>query len=251
MAASLLSASDWSEAEATLFVVATVAKPVLKSGGAAAIAPALQIVSIAQGMSLKGVLLLRVATVAVGMLAPVLAVQPEQLDAALSVVRASLGVHMDCMMPWGDQQDHVGAVAFWRVATACPLQLVSSLPSLLEAQHSPTIRANLNAQGLRLILQANCAVCCAVPDEAARLSVVHSLLSPCVSALQAAASAAEPTAALDAIADLGCVASELGHAMPTIVSAAIEAAWPVIVVRCAFSTEIYTRRCHWFPRMFA
>jgi hypothetical protein len=31
----------------------------------------------------------------------------------------------------------------------------------------------------------------------------------------------------------------------------LQTKFPKVFVRCAFSAEIYTRRCHWFPHMFA
>jgi hypothetical protein len=155
----------------------------------------------------------------------------------MRTLSTSLGVEQARMMPWSQQQDHVGAVAWWRLCVACApmLQADSSLASLIGQHRSALVVRNVSPQGRRVMLRGLCAVAVAArTDQAAK-----AVLEPCVNCAIAAVSSSL-AASLEAVTDMSVAVRELASSSPAVAGAALDASWPSLRATLDAATDDFT-----------
>ena len=91
-------------------------------------------------------LLYRTCIVAVGTLSLVAGRSERVLNTAMETVGASLSLSAATMRAWGRGEDHVGSVAFWRLACNCADRLWCALPQLAAGIMTGEMRATMHSQ---------------------------------------------------------------------------------------------------------
>eukprot|EP01043_Picozoa_sp_COSAG02_P036913 COSAG02_NODE_2737_length_8129_cov_8.051308_2_plen_1029_part_00 len=129
-------------------------------------------------------LLHRTCIVAIGTLSLVTGRSSSVLNTAMEIVGASLSLPSATMRAWGRGEDHVGSVAFWRLASNCAVQLWPALPQLAGGTMTAEVRATMESRGWdgrqtdgrQLLVKGLCAVLsagvlsCDSPDSHGQLA---------------------------------------------------------------------------------
>ena len=92
-------------------------------------------------------LLHRTCIVAIGTLSLVAGRSGHVLNTAMEIVGASLSLPAATMRAWGRGEDHVGSVAFWRLASNCARQLWPTLPHLARGTMTVEVRLSMESRG--------------------------------------------------------------------------------------------------------
>jgi hypothetical protein len=142
-------------------------------------------------------LLHRTCLVAIGTLSPVATRSSSALNAAVEAVGGSLSLPAARLRAWGRGEDHVGSVAFWRLATNCATQLRPTLPQLAAGTMTAEVRAAMEARGWggrrtdgrKLLVRGLCAVLtesarCLENDEEL-VSSARAVVGPLLAEIQA------------------------------------------------------------------
>lgn len=89
----------------------------------------------------------RTAVVLIGTMAPALAGGGAALEGAVPMVYDSLVLPHASMRAWGRGEDHVGAVALWRLGAGCAAALCPAFEQLADRAAEPEVRAAMAAAG--------------------------------------------------------------------------------------------------------
>ena len=202
--------------EAVVFVLAMVGKPAITNRhglgpeGAAVCVRLLQRVcalaaqcsgSLALAESAPQTLLYRSCIVLLGTYAGVAQLSPDtdvvDAAAAMEVVGASLTQPAAAMRAWGRGEDHVGAVAFWRLATHCARQLRPLLGQLAAGAMTAEVRVAMESRGWggrrtdgrKLLVRGLCAVlwhATGAGDAAEQRGAASAVLGPLLAEVESA-----------------------------------------------------------------
>lgn len=203
--------------EAMVYLISMVGKPALSDHGESADSESLaqcamqvlqSVCSLAAQYS--GVpLLYRTCLVAIGTLSPTAGRSSTVLNACVECVGGSLTVSAATMRAWGRGEDHVGSVAFWRLATNCAAQLRSTLPQLAAGTMTVEVRAAMEGgrgwggrrtDGRKLLVRGLCAVMSesAQSSEEELVAGATAVFGPMLAELQAGIAATPDGSTTDA-----------------------------------------------------
>ena len=248
--------------EAMVYLISMVGKPALTDRGESADLDSLaqcatqvlqRVCSLAAQLS--GVpLLYRTCLVAIGTLSPTAGRSSAVLNACVECVGGSLSLSAATMRAWGRGEDHVGSVAFWRLATNCAAQLRPTLPQLAAGTMTVEVRAAMETRGWggrrtdgrKLLVRGLCAVMSesAVFSEEELVAGATAVFGPMLAELQAGITATPDGSTTDAALwsdwcdiycdSVGVLSAGIAAAPP----GAVRLLWPEIWVTVTKAVEL-------------